>query len=55
MNAAREILRDSADDAALVAMIDTWTKRQIIEAYSFNLCTEAPAIQLIYEHGLRYA
>ena len=40
---------------ALADLLDTWTKQQIITAYSFGLCSEEMAIRLIREHGLRWA
>jgi hypothetical protein len=42
-------------DNRLAMVIDAHTKGLITDAYSFGLCTEELAIQLIRESGLRCA
>ena len=50
-----DLIPEAPDDAALAALIEAWTKRQITDAYSFGLCSEELAIRLIRKNGLVHA
>ena len=51
-----EAAADAGDLARqFIASLDTLTKRQIIDVYSAGIISEAEAVRLIQENGLRYA